>query len=231
MLVEYFKQYMKITRGVSDSTIKHYITGINTINKLLNDCGFPIKNIFETETLSELESIKVFLNNSEEFLTKDRAGNRMYSSAFNNFYRFACEDMSFYKTDIEKMDIKIPKLTVVTAKQYQRNQIISSHATEAANYQCENDHKHITFTSAKSNKPYMEAHHLIPLKEQGKFNVSLDVYANIICLCPICHRLLHYGITAEKEYVADKLFDYRKERLIHSGIDINRNEFNQLLGM
>lgn len=231
MLLEYFKQYMKITRGVSDSTIKHYITGINTINKLLSECGFSIKNIFETETLLELESIKVFLDSSEEFLAKDRIGNRMYSSAFNHFYRFACEDMSFYKADIEKMDIKIPKLTVITEKQYRRNQIIASHVTEAANYQCENDHKHITFTSAKSNKPYMEAHHLIPLKEQGKFNVSLDVYANIICLCPICHRLLHYGVKNEKEYVSDKFFESGKARLIHSGIDISRNEFKQLLGM
>lgn len=77
----------------------------------------------------------------------------------------------------------------------------------------------------------MEGHHLIPMKKQSEFDVSLDVYANIICLCPICHRLLHYGITSEKEYLADKLFENRQTRLIHSGIDISRNDFRCLIGV
>lgn len=231
MLTEYFKQYLKVTRGVSDSTIKHYITAINTINSLLSKYNFTTQNIFETKTLSNLEAIKLFLYDNKEFVTKDCTGNRMYSAAFNHFYRFACEDMNFYKTDIKKMDIKIPKLIDVQSKQYCRNQIIAAHAIAAANYQCENEHTHKTFISATSNKPYMEGHHLIPLRKQSVFDVSLDVYANIICLCPICHRLLHYGVKNEKEYVTDEIFETRKERLLHSGIDISKTEFKQLLGM
>lgn len=231
MLIDYFKQYIKVTRGVSDSTVKHYITAINTINTLLNKYKFPIGDVFSVITLSELDAVKAFLEKNEEFLKKDNIGNRMYSVAFNHFYRFSCEDHDFYKTYIDKMDIKIPKLKTVETVRYTRNQIIAAHAIEAANYQCENHVKHTTFTSASTNRPFMEGHHLIPMKRQNEFEVSLDIYANIICLCPICHRLLHYGIASEKEYLADKLFEIRKDRLMLSGIDITRNDFKQLISM
>lgn len=181
--------------------------------------------------MSELNAVKTFLEQNEEFIQKDTVGNRMYSVAFNHFYRFSFEDHDFYKTEIDKMDIKIPKLKVVETVQYTRNQIISAQAIEAANYQCENHAEHKTFTSASTNKPFMEGHHLILMKKQNEFDVSLDVYANIVCLCPICHRLLHYGITSEKEYLVDKLFEDRQERLIHSGIDISRNDFKQLISI
>lgn len=231
MLVEYFKQYIKITRGVSDSTVKHYITAINTINTLLIKYKFPINDVFSVKTLSELDAVKTFLEQNEEFIKKDTVGNRMYSVAFNHFYRFSCDEHDFYKTDIDKMDIKIPKLKTIETAQYTRNQIITAHAIEAADYQCESHTEHSTFTSASTNRPFMEGHHLIPMKMQNTFDVSLDVYANIICLCPICHRLLHYGITSEKQYLADKLFEERKDRLIHSGIDISKKEFNRLIGV
>ena len=231
MLVEYFKQYIKIARGVSDSTVKHYITAINTINTLLSKYNLPTSDVFSVKSLLELNAVKTFLEQNEEFIQKDTVGNRMYSVAFNHFYRFSCEDHDFYKTKIDKMDIKIPKLKVVENVHYTRNQIISAHAIEAANYQCENHAEHKTFTSASTNKPFMEGHHLIPMKKQSEFDVSLDVYANIICLCPICHRLLHYGIASEKEYLADKLFENRQSRLIHSGIDISRNAFKQLISL
>ena len=65
---------------------------------------------------------------------------------------------------------------------------------EIAEYKCEISPQHITFTSKNTGHFYMEGHHAIPMRHQDKFTKSLDVYANIVCLCPICHRLLHYGI-------------------------------------
>ena len=40
---------------------------------------------------------------------------------------------------------------------------------------------------------------LIPMKKQQTFSTSLDVYANVVCLCPVCHRLLHYGLDDNKK--------------------------------
>ncbi|MCC8140121.1 MAG: hypothetical protein LIO67_07485 [Lachnospiraceae bacterium] len=74
----------------------------------------------------------------------------------------------------------------------------------------------------------MEGHHALPMKYQDKFSRSLDVYANIICLCPVCHRLLHYGISSEKEKVVEKIYYDRSERLAVSGIKISKSEFESL---
>ena len=107
--------------------------------------------------------------------------------------------------------------------QYSKDYCIGAH------HLCEHNNDHITFTAKSTGKEYMEGHHLIPLKYQNEFDCGIDVYANIVCLCPICHRLLHFGTDDEKTYAAEKLFDERKERLINSGIDISKREFLELV--
>ena len=64
---------------------------------------------------------------------------------------------------------------------------------------------------------------IIPLKFQEKCNNSIDVYANIVCLCPVCHGLLHHGLINKKIYVAEELFDSRNACLIASSIDLSKN--------
>ena len=161
VMIEYYKQYIKVTRNVSDNTVKHYVTAINTINALLNKYDFPIKNIFSVISIEELDSIKVFLLGNEEFVKKDTVGNRMYSVAFNHFYKFACEDKDFYCKNLEKMDIVIPKKNLVISKSWKRNKIIAAQSLEFANYTCECNISHETFVSASNGRPYMEGHHLI----------------------------------------------------------------------
>lgn len=70
---------------------------------------------------------------------------------------------------------------------------------------------------------------IIPMRFQPEFKTSIDVYSNVICLCPICHRLLHYGADREKIYAAEKIFDFRNERLSKSGIDITKTDFIRLI--
>lgn len=231
LLLKYFSRYIKLSRGVSDSTVRHYITGINTINTLLEKYEYPIKNIFDASSVDDLHMIKDFIRTNEEFITKDTVGNRMYSAAFNHFYRFACEDKQFYQNNIEKMDIIVdkPQMVNYTHTAWKRNQIIVDQVIENAKYNCEYNNDHNTFTAESTGKPFMEGHHLIPLKYQNKFNHGIDIYANIVCLCPICHRLIHFGIFKEKQYILDKLYSERKERMIHSGIDISRNDFIELI--
>lgn len=47
----------------------------------------------------------------------------------------------------------------------------------------------------------MEDHHAVLMKYQDKFEHSLNVNANIVCLCPICHTLLNYDVDFETENV------------------------------
>lgn len=227
ILQDYFKQYLKVARGVTDRTVGHYITGLRTIDSYLDRFNFPIRSVYEVKTVDDLNLIAEFLQTNPEFIKQNTIGHNMYSVSFKHFYNFACEDELFFRNNITKMDVAVEKPTVLTAtvKVWKRNQIIIDQALEGANYCCEHNREHQTFIAKSTNKPYMEGHHLIPLKYQDKFNNSIDVYANIVCLCPVCHRLLHHGLTKERTYVAEELFDSRNSRLIASGIDLSKNDF------
>ena len=85
-------------------------------------------------------------------------------------------------------------------------------------YMCFINPEHETFITDNGTR-YMEAHHLVPYKFQPDFSSSLQVEANIVCLCPQCHRELHYG---KRRYeLLEKLYDDRKESLREEGIEIN----------
>ena len=72
----------------------------------------------------------------------------------------------------------------------------------------------------------MEPHHLIPLSQHKKFNVSLDVEENIVSLCSNCHNQLHYG--KGHEILLKKLYDERKDLLEAAGIYVT---FEELVAM
>lgn len=231
MLIEYFKQYMKVTRGITDKSVGHYITGINTINTLLQKYDFPIKNVFQISSIAELDAVKEFLSGNPEFQQKDSVGHNMYSVAFKHFYRFACEDNDFFSRNITTMDIVVAKPQTVTTSstQWRRNQIIITQAIEGAGYLCEHDSTHTTFIARSTGQAYMEGHHLIPMRYQPQFDCGIDVYANVVCLCPICHRMLHLGRDPERRYAAEQLFDQRSDRLRNSGIDLSKKDFLELV--
>lgn len=97
---------------------------------------------------------------------------------------------------------------------------IALNAIANAKYSCEFDNTHKSFVSRKNQKQYCEAHHLIPLSEQGNIEIqySLDVEANIICLCDTCRNTILFGSIEEREYILKKLYYQREERLANAGI-------------
>lgn len=60
ILQDYFKQYLKIARGVSDRTVAHYITGLRTIDGYLERFNFSVKSVFEAKTIEDLKLIGDF---------------------------------------------------------------------------------------------------------------------------------------------------------------------------
>lgn len=106
---------------------------------------------------------------------------------------------------------------------------IAKAALVAAHFTCAGDPSHKTFTTSR-DVPYMEGHHLIPCTVSNartywkRFNRNIDCKANIVCLCPICHRQIHYGSDAAKTQLIRRLYKTQKSALKAGGLNISLSE-------
>lgn len=231
VLKEYYTQYLKKIRGNSSSTVTHYISALDIISSYLTQKQKIKNSIYEITNLYDLQLLKENLYHDPVFIEKDERGHRMYSAGLNNYCRFAFgENFAIIHEQIPLMDFPIPRSeqALHASNEFKRSSIIKNQTIEAAGYLCEINIEHRTFIAASNNHPYMEGHHAIPMEKQTLFQNSLDVYANIVCLCPICHRQLHYGLCEDKTELLNKIYYSRSERLYHSGIKISQSEFINL---
>lgn len=231
MLMQYYIKYLKEVRKLSDSSVGHYTQALNKISKMLKEKNKISETIYELKDIGELSIIREYIYSDPDFVALDTRGNRMYSAGLNNYYRFASGEDMFGKQDVLKnLDIELPvgKKVVVTHEEWRRSSIIKVQTLESASHKCEIDNRHETFVAKKTGKQYMEGHHAIPMQYQDKFASSIDIYANVICLCPICHRLLHYGQDEQKTEILNQIYETRKERLVSSGIKISKRDFVEL---
>jgi hypothetical protein len=106
-----------------------------------------------------------------------------------------------------------PRNIISSSSGYNRNSSVAVHALKQASFKCEIDPTHKTFVSSAKGMPYIEAHHLVPFSRQGAYGVSLDVAANVVALCPMCHKLLHHGRTIDKKEFLKQLLSERATNL------------------
>ena len=119
-----------------------------------------------------------------------------------------------------------------TSTEYGRKASIGKKAISDAKHKCQNDPQHETFISGSDGEPYMEPHHLIPISQQSKFPAaSLDCAANIVVLCPTCHRAIHYGKASIKKSMVKKFFNERSMGLKKSGISETLGELYEKYGV
>ena len=101
-----------------------------------------------------------------------------------------------------------------------------------ANFQCEYDKSHESFKWSRfPAEMYVEGHHLIPISEHKEFDSSLDVLANIVCLCDTCHAAVHHGMEDDKRKIITRLYQDRVGRLRNAGIYISSTELLQIYGV
>jgi 5-methylcytosine-specific restriction enzyme A len=122
-------------------------------------------------------------------------------------------------------EVKVPRIandSNNSRTSYIRDAKIAVDAVIFADFKCEVDNYHRSFTSRKYGRNYVEAHHLVPMKYQERFSgASLDVPANIVALCPNCHRLIHHGIETEYTRILRTLLESRQQRLARCGIEVD----------
>ncbi len=102
-------------------------------------------------------------------------------------------------------------------------------ALERENYTCELCGTKTTFEGI-DGKQYFEGHHLIMYNKevQQRYQVSLDNLANIMCLCPKCHKEIHYAKDEIKIRDVQKLFNRHRELYEIYGIKTG-TDFKEIL--
>ncbi len=84
--------------------------------------------------------------------------------------------------------------------------------------------EHKTFIG-RDGKPYVIAHHLIPMSARKDFFPrNLDRPSNIVCLCPMCHDQVHRGSKEEKAKILKVIYDHYIETLNDEQIYISFDE-------
>ncbi len=197
---------------------------IADLNELITEY-MKLKKIIGYRTAAEfndfilLNSDGSFLDNTEDDLKFTVKSQDIISYSLLNQYQLSPKE-------IIDSPISIPKPIIKNSgiKTWPRNASIAANSIINSNYKCSFDNNHISFTSNKTKRPYMEPHHLIPLSEQARFSVSLDVESNIVSLCSNCHNCVHYGINEERLLILKQLYECRKDRLAKCGINITLTE-------
>lgn len=120
-----------------------------------------------------------------------------------------------------------------SGKTIARKAKVSKYALKEADFKCMYDETHETFSTERGT-PYMEGHHLIPCTASNseyfwnKCERNIDCVENVVCLCPTCHRRIHFGSKEEKEDVVKSLYDKRISLLRKAGFDITIEELLSL---
>ena len=214
-----FNQYYK--RDVSSATILFDLSRIKKVD--------PANNI-QSETDQEYSFLwKYYI--SDDKIKELKA---FYSSFKRGDYIYKADNLTDddEKISFVKRDSHLPKDEPVAPpedykrgiKAYRRHRDVVLNALALAGYMCEAGCKSELFYRKDGSAYYTEAHHIIPLCYQKDFEYSLDTEANIISLCPRCHRLVHYGRNYEK--LLRIIYEKRANRLEKCGIGVS---FEQLL--
>jgi hypothetical protein len=117
-----------------------------------------------------------------------------------------------------------PEKIEKTSKTWKRNPALGYQAIKRVGFACELFPAFTTFQSKTTNKPFMEAHHIVPLGLQDSFDGperNLDQLDNIASLNPWSHRLIHHGRFVDFQEPLAKLVQSRSTLLGRLGLTVD----------
>lgn len=228
-----------IKRSNKAGSYKNYLVRfILLYEDIFND---NIDSLNSFDTLNKFEMIVKL----PEFKPFNNKTSRFFSATFSCFNKFLIyenslaeaqsdemltNDFFYVPTSNNEMSYKLatkPELrknkSVLTSRgyAYSRNPFESLTAKSRSDWKCELNGKHTTFISSTDRKPFLEAHHLVPMYVQDKYTNTLDFADNIVPLCPNCHRLVHHSEEKVRKDALAKLYENRKNLYEKHGININ----------
>ena len=207
---------------------------------LLNSLGIVVKNgdvyklseYTSTHYLKQIKKLSIYNKEPELVLTlKEEYDETLESQIDEPLFTDIDQNkvISSYAYDITSERFKVQNNRIPTPVKigkkyrYKTNPRISKTALELANHVCLGNKEHTTVVS-KLGKPYMEAHHLIPMSAQRDFSINLDRIENIVSICPICHSAIHLGDDATRLELVKKLYDLKEKELKSVGLKISFGE-------
>lgn len=109
----------------------------------------------------------------------------------------------------------LPSTMTVSAREAWRRDAKSVRkCLKNAAYACEAGFVEPSFIARKTKKPYLEVHHLVPLRYQGDFtSFNLNDPANLFALSPHAHRAIHHGQHKVIRTVVETLLGRRPQLL------------------
>ncbi len=214
-----------------DRFAKHYRTyfkkdiSLQTLRYEYAKC----RNIDPATNMKQDESSKEYVELWTYYISQGRE--ELLKDMYRCFKKGEVIEMNHEEFDLTSDDrkdrpVEKPQILTVNETKVQRDPLVLARALEAAEFKCELACSNTLFVRKSNKEFYTEGHHLIPLKYQKDFAYSLDVEANIVSLCPTCHRELHYGEDGKEK--VKELYAKRIERLKTCKISVS---LEQLLAM
>ena len=145
----------------------------------------------------------------------EAAKNGSHIDVQNGFDHVAEEEYQTY------LNTNSPRTIFSTSIKYKRDPNVGRKAIQNSQYKCELMPNLNTFVSKATSKPYLEAHHFIPMMEQRNFMKSLDVVENICILHPYSHRMLHHANYVDIEPYLIQLAKPRQQFLDQLGLTVD----------
>lgn len=214
-----FIKWMSENTNISSTSIKKYASAIKSISKDLSKYNSEYMDIYNIKNIDEFNEVQKLCTEVNEIKEKNKRGNNMYSASLN-WYKKYLNDIKDDNILVYEEKTKGELFIKEGMKQWKRDRSLVDKVIKNSDYKCEYDVTHQYFKSNKTQRNYVEGHHLIPMEYQDEFNYSLDVEANIVSLCVVCHSLLHHGIIEDKIKILKKLYNLRKKYLKQSGLEI-----------
>ena len=216
-----YEKDRKILNNRRDTYFSQTVRNLCGSHSLTNEFGKCV-------TITKNGSVNSFIINKKglELLNID-AANNIEDVSEDEIYQkeISGGDTTYEENELKELKKRIPEQKSKTSsKSYKKDAKLARTVLKIKNYECENAKllgvEHKTFISKKGVQ-YQEAHHLIPMKAQRDFNQNLDVFENIVCLCPLCHKAIHNANKEGKLEILTRLYNYKKKALREAGINIS----------
>lgn len=130
--------------------------------------------------------------------------------------------------DLKVEELNSRKVVKITTNYsgYSTEPRLKRYVIEKELYKCQLDKTHRSFITC-NDRQYMEGHHIIPMSYQKmKEEINLDRTDNIICLCPNCHKEIHYG--KNKRQLIKILYDMNKDNEIFKITKLSLNDLYKI---